>query len=243
MLLVALLLDLGATLTGATLPGTFETKTGPIMNQGNCGCCYAFSASQTFSDRTNAKYGTNLVFSPQGMISCNYKYQPKPDAPASSWGGWTEGCAGGDAIVMFDWIKEKGQPTCTSSKTCSPSDPSDLSRECSGCNSGCAPYTGGWSSNGSPCYDDTTYKGNCDVPVCSTFAKCTPYTINRDQQPLCLDQPRPWPKYGPITIEPYIQSNISAHGTMSAAIRVYNEFQNFWAHDKKRVWKHSKLIE
>ena len=75
------------------------------------------------------------------------------------------------------------------------------------------------------------------MPVCTTYDKCTRYTFPRDIQPLCLDQVREWPNTGPITIESYIQSNISAYGTVSTAIRVYPEFFKFWSSNPKQVWK------
>ena len=138
---------------------------------------------------------------------------------------------------MYDFIREHGIATCTSSRECAPGDPADFSRTCSGCDTGCAPFTGGWTMNGTACSASVSYKGNCNVPYCSSFARCIPYTFSRDVEPLCLDTPRAWPIYGPSASESTIQAHITQFGTMSAVIRVFDGFDNFWDYNPKRVMK------
>jgi len=61
------------------LPTSFDARTQwgncihPVMNQANCGSCWAFSASEALSDRFCIKTNktVNVVLSPQNMVSCD----------------------------------------------------------------------------------------------------------------------------------------------------------------------------
>lgn len=67
----------------------------PIRDQGNCGSCWAFSSSETMSDRmcvaTQGK--VNEVLSPQDLVSCDT-------------GDY--GCEGGYMDVMWEYIQNNG---------------------------------------------------------------------------------------------------------------------------------------
>lgn len=56
-------------------PAEFDWRTqktmSPIMNQGNCGSCWAFSASATFRDALIVQGGQNYLNSTQEVLDCN----------------------------------------------------------------------------------------------------------------------------------------------------------------------------
>jgi cathepsin B len=60
----------------AAIPASFDarsqwgTKVHSIRDQGNCGSCWAFGASEALSDRFAIK-GTDVILSPQHMVSCD----------------------------------------------------------------------------------------------------------------------------------------------------------------------------
>ncbi len=43
----------------------------PIRNQGHCGSCWAFGASEVLSDRFCLQHGVDVVLSPQDLVSCD----------------------------------------------------------------------------------------------------------------------------------------------------------------------------
>ncbi|EFC44879.1 cathepsin B [Naegleria gruberi] len=67
----------------------------PIRNQEQCGSCWAFSASESLSDRfciaSNGK--VDVILSPQDMVSCDYNDM---------------GCDGGNLDNAWWWMKNKG---------------------------------------------------------------------------------------------------------------------------------------
>jgi cathepsin B len=210
--------------SAAYLPTSFEFPTGDVMDQGGCGSCYAFAASQVFSDRTNYNSNTNIIMSPQTMVSCDYNYQPPSSMPDSWEGGGREGCFGGLPIVMFDFIKQYAQGTCSSS-----------SRQLI-CTTGCAAYVSGWSADGRMCATtDDDYAMNCDaMPACSTYASCKSYSFSGT--PGCL------PHDGSSVSETHMMEEIYNHGTVSVSIWANaDNFMNFWSRNPKVVYKKSDM--
>lgn len=71
----------------------------PVQDQGQCGSCWAFGATGSFSDRlciaSNAKY--NFSLSVEQMVSCNM------------FG--LEGCNGGEPVSAFIYTAQWGLPT------------------------------------------------------------------------------------------------------------------------------------
>jgi len=67
-----------STPTGASLPDNFDWRTAmpgcvrPIRNQGKCGGCWSFAASEMLGDRffIASKGAINITLSPQNMLSC-----------------------------------------------------------------------------------------------------------------------------------------------------------------------------
>ena len=95
---------------------------GAIRNQGDCGSCWAFGASETFSDRvclgTNA--AQNVVLSPQWLVSCdNSNY----------------GCGGGYLDLVWDYINTNGIPL----ETCDPYNSGD-NDESGSCSANCSTF-------------------------------------------------------------------------------------------------------
>lgn len=66
-----------------------------VQDQGQCGSCWAFSATATTESRTKLKSGTLYKFSEQQIVDCcNY--------------GGSMGCNGGDEDSAFGYVKDKG---------------------------------------------------------------------------------------------------------------------------------------
>jgi len=90
------------------VPTSFDCRTQwpkfihPIRDQGQCGSCWAFAASESFSDRlaiaTNGT--TNEILSPQELVSCDDK-------------GEDQGCDGGYPGDAFDYMQHTGLPSDT----------------------------------------------------------------------------------------------------------------------------------
>jgi len=88
------------------VPTSFDCRTQwpkfihPIRDQGQCGSCWAFAASESFSDRlaiaTNGS--TNEVLSPEELVSCDDK-------------GEDQGCDGGYPGDAFDYMQHTGLPS------------------------------------------------------------------------------------------------------------------------------------
>jgi cathepsin B len=87
--------------TGVAAPAAFDSRTQwpncihPIRNQEQCGSCWAFGTTESFSDRmciaTNGS--TNVVLSPQDLVSCDK-------------GG--AGCNGGIPSQAWQYFADKG---------------------------------------------------------------------------------------------------------------------------------------
>ncbi|KAJ5072011.1 hypothetical protein M0811_09655 [Anaeramoeba ignava] len=75
-----------------------QCKTG-ILDQGQCGSCWAFGTAESFSHRYCRAKGENLVFSPQTLVSCD-------------WEG-NQGCNGGMPHLAWDFIEVGGIETLT----------------------------------------------------------------------------------------------------------------------------------
>lgn len=75
------------------------TKVHPIRNQGQCGSCWAFGATEALSDRFAIENGVDVVLSPQHLVSCdtgnfgcNGGYLNKAWAFMQTTGVMTEAC-------------------------------------------------------------------------------------------------------------------------------------------------------
>jgi cathepsin B len=66
-----------------------------ILDQKNCGSCWAFGASEVLSDRYCIN-GYDVLLSPQYMVSCNYD---------------NYGCGGGNLRVAWRFLEDTGIPT------------------------------------------------------------------------------------------------------------------------------------
>jgi len=83
------------------LPTDFDPRTKwpncihPILDQEQCGSCWAFGASESFSDRicigTNGS--TNVVLSPEDLVSCDRS---------------CDGCNGGFANAAWEYMANPG---------------------------------------------------------------------------------------------------------------------------------------
>jgi len=121
------LVNLGADLSLAGLPESFDARTKwstcihPILDQGNCGSCWAHAASEVLSDRYCIASGgaTNVVLSPQDLTSCDANdFGCDGGLPSNSWdylsivGAVTDACfpytSGAAAVV----------PTCPAPGVC-----------------------------------------------------------------------------------------------------------------------------
>jgi cathepsin B len=69
---------------------------GPILNQGNCGSCWAFGAAEAISDRTCLKTGTFVQLAPLDLVTCDQD---------------DNGCDGGDPGSAFTWAQTNGLAT------------------------------------------------------------------------------------------------------------------------------------
>jgi len=89
----------------ASIPDSFDARDQwgscihPIRNQQKCGSCWAFGASEAFSDRLciASKNKTNVVLSPEDLVSCD-KYG-------------NMGCNGGVPHLAWDYMELAGLPT------------------------------------------------------------------------------------------------------------------------------------
>ena len=70
----------------------------PIVNQGQCGSCWAFGATEALSDRfcIDSNGGTDVVLSPQYLVSCD---------------SGSYGCDGGWPDQAWHFMEENGVPT------------------------------------------------------------------------------------------------------------------------------------
>eukprot|EP00829_Urostomides_striatus_P004284 TRINITY_DN14628_c0_g1_i1.p4 TRINITY_DN14628_c0_g1~~TRINITY_DN14628_c0_g1_i1.p4 ORF type:complete len:173 (+),score=43.63 TRINITY_DN14628_c0_g1_i1:116-634(+) len=67
----------------------------PILNQGSCGSCWAFGATETVSDRYCIK-GKDVILSPQDLVSCD---------PLD------KGCLGGGDVTPYLYLMSPGAVT------------------------------------------------------------------------------------------------------------------------------------
>lgn len=83
------------------LPSDFNYKTKwpecahPVRDQQQCGSCWAFAASEVFSDRMciATKAAVNVIMSPQDLVSCDLN---------------NFGCGGGYVDKSWDYIRDTG---------------------------------------------------------------------------------------------------------------------------------------
>jgi len=72
----------------------------PVKDQGGCGSCWAFAATETIESIVAIQTKTApLILSEQNMVSCT----PNPQQC-----GGTGGCGGATAELGFDYVKQKG---------------------------------------------------------------------------------------------------------------------------------------
>ena len=84
----------------AALPTAFDCRTQwpncihPILNQGDCGSCWAFGSSETLSDRfcIASNGASNIILSPQDLVNCS------PNM----------GCSGGYLYTTWLWMETYG---------------------------------------------------------------------------------------------------------------------------------------
>jgi C1A family cysteine protease len=66
----------------------------PVQNQGQCGSCWAFSATGTIEGHHHMKTGQHVKLSEQQMVDCYYT---------------RDGCEGGDHTGAQSWVGQYGQ--------------------------------------------------------------------------------------------------------------------------------------
>ncbi|CAG9313980.1 unnamed protein product [Blepharisma stoltei] len=96
--------DWGALLDSVTPPSSFDSRQQwpncihPILNQEQCGSCWAFGATEALSDRLciASKGSINVVLSPQYLLECDKE---------------NFACNGGIADLAWLWMKDHGVPT------------------------------------------------------------------------------------------------------------------------------------
>jgi len=87
---------------GVFIPNSFDSRTAwpgcvhPILNQGQCGSCWAFGATESLSDRfcIASKGKVNVVLSPQSLVSCDVE--------------GNMGCNGGIPHLAWDYMEWAG---------------------------------------------------------------------------------------------------------------------------------------
>ena len=120
--------SLGALEKYLTVPASFDARTqwpkcvGAIRNQGDCGSCWAFSATEVLADRacigTNA--ATTVVLSPQWLVSCDKT---------------NDGCAGGNLPAVWTYMSSHGVPA----DSCDPYSSGD-NDESGACSANCSKF-------------------------------------------------------------------------------------------------------
>ena len=95
--------DLSAHVPTDQLPPSVDWRTKgvvtPPKNQGGCGSCWAFSATETVESNVAINTGTLLELAPQEYVSC----APNPDHC-----GGTGGCQGSTQWLAFNYSTTKG---------------------------------------------------------------------------------------------------------------------------------------
>jgi len=153
----------------ADLPTSFDARekwpkcVTPILNQGRCGSCWSFSATTALSSRfcieSDAKIAPEQVLSPQYMLDCE-----------SDQGG----CAGGDTLKAYGFLKTNGLDLLT-----------------------CTPYTSGDSGKVEPkcpakCADGSAVKMFYGVDAYSLLKSSTEETVQAMQEELV--------NFGPLSV-------------------------------------------
>jgi len=75
---------------------TFANCTGPVLDQGQCGSCWAFGAAETISDRFCIKIGNFVQLAPLDLVTCDTS---------------DSGCDGGDPGNAFSYAQSSGLVT------------------------------------------------------------------------------------------------------------------------------------
>ncbi|OMJ86897.1 hypothetical protein SteCoe_11446 [Stentor coeruleus] len=89
----------GSLLDYFTAPSSFDSRTQwpncihPIRDQGQCGSCWAFAASEALSDRLCIAKGPNVVLSPQWLVNCETN---------------NKGCGGGNSYLAWNYMMVNG---------------------------------------------------------------------------------------------------------------------------------------
>ena len=89
-------------LVGMTVPSSVDWRTqgvvNPVRDQGQCGSCWTFSATQAIESASAIKYGKLNDLSEQELVDCDNL----------SNGGRGHGCNGGLMDDVFNWVNKKG---------------------------------------------------------------------------------------------------------------------------------------
>ena len=90
-------------LTGKAIPASVDWRTKQVVtnvkDQGGCGSCWAFSATETIESATAIATGQLLELSPQQLVSC---------APNDQHCGGTGGCGGSTMKLAFNYTEKHG---------------------------------------------------------------------------------------------------------------------------------------
>jgi cathepsin B len=86
----------------------------PIRDQGQCGSCWAFAASESLSDRLCIAGGANVVLSPQWLVDCNTQnYGCNGGYPIKAWQFMMTTGIVADACVPYTAADGKCPASCT----------------------------------------------------------------------------------------------------------------------------------
>ena len=94
----------GALIDNLSIPSSFDSRNEwphcihPVLDQGQCGSCWAFGATEALSDRLciESNGSTDVVLSPQYLVSCD---------------NGSYGCQGGYPDQAWEFMKNTGVPT------------------------------------------------------------------------------------------------------------------------------------
>ena len=119
---------LGALEKYLSLPASFDSRTqwpkcvGAIRNQGDCGSCWAFSATEVLADRIciGSNAATTVVLSPQWLVSCDKT---------------NHGCGGGNLPLAWSYLESNGVPA----DSCDPYSSGD-NDESGSCSANCSQF-------------------------------------------------------------------------------------------------------
>jgi len=82
------------------LPPTLDWRTNdaavtPVKDQGQCGSCWAFSATENIESMSGMKTGKPVILSPEQIVDCDQ-------------GRGDQGCGGGDTPTAFEYVTAAG---------------------------------------------------------------------------------------------------------------------------------------